>query len=238
MPTKFKSKSNVNDYLTDKINIEIYHELLNDERFKNCFECLDFFNLLYENYNFSRNNSSKPLFVKETLFTLDLTQEQLFCLIYFLHKKLQDKISTLLTRSTLRNPLTNLAFFLEQEIVKLSNELYTKEKVNSEEIKQIESENFTQENNQFFKLSNKKGTKTNLIRILNAMYELRMIEKVDGQVPTKSEFMEELGNVFGTNLTDYHSILSQSLKNQPLEVNLKVFEDLKQVIQEAHYTKE
>lgn len=58
------------------------------------------------------------------------------------------------------------------------------------------------------------------------MYELRMVEKIDGQVPSKLEFMENMGNVFGMNLTDYHKNLSQSLQNQPLEANIKVFKEM------------
>lgn len=86
-----------------------------------------------------------------------------------------------------------------------------------------------------FKLSDKKGAKTDLIRVLNALYELRLFNKTDGQIPTKQEFIETMGEYLGVDLSKYHSNLSQALQNQPLEVNLKVFEDMKEATQKAHY---
>lgn len=86
-----------------------------------------------------------------------------------------------------------------------------------------------------FKLSEKKGAKTDLIRILNALYELRLIDKMDGQTPTKQEFIQTMGDYLGIDLSKYHSSLSQALQNQPLEVNLKVFEDMKEAIKNAHF---
>lgn len=88
---------------------------------------------------------------------------------------------------------------------------------------------------QLFKLSDKKGAKIDLIRILNAIYELLLIYKANGQIPTKQEFMSEFGNFLGADLSAYHSNLSQALTNQPLEVNLKVFEEMKRITQDAHF---
>jgi len=87
-----------------------------------------------------------------------------------------------------------------------------------------------------FKLSDKKGAKTDLIRILSALYEIRLFTKTDGLIPTKQEFMETMGEYLGVDLSKYHSNLSQALQNQPLEVNLKVFEEMKEATQKAHYT--
>jgi hypothetical protein len=86
-----------------------------------------------------------------------------------------------------------------------------------------------------FKLSEKKGAKTDLIRVLFALYEIRLLCKTDGQIPTKQEFMETIGEYLGVDLSKYHTNLSQSLQNQPLEINLKVFEEMKEAIQKAHY---
>lgn len=71
--------------------------------------------------------------------------------------------------------------------------------------------------NQMFQLSPKKGAKIDVIRILNAVCELRLIEKTDGQLPTKQEFMETFGSFLGINLSGYHTNLSQAFKNQRLE---------------------
>jgi len=86
----------------------------------------------------------------------------------------------------------------------------------------------------FFKISEKTGAKTNLIRILNALYQLELIVKSNGKFPTKKEFMIAFGKLISHDLSKYHIILSQCLKEQPLEANLKVFEEMKQLIQKQH----
>jgi hypothetical protein len=47
--------------------------------------------------------------------------------------------------------------------------------------------------------------------------------------------METMGEYLGVDLKKYHSNLSQALMNQPLAVNLQVFEDMKNVTQKTHY---
>ena len=102
-------------------------------------------------------------------------------------------------------------------------------------ISKIEAHTTTPKAKPIFKLSDKKGAKTDLIRVLNALYELRLFNKTDGQIPTKQEFIETMGEYLGVDLSKYHSNLSQALQNQPLEVNLKVFEEMKEATQKAHY---
>lgn len=75
------------------------------------------------------------------------------------------------------------------------------------------------------KLSNKLS-KIDFIRILNVMYEMRMFETMDEQIPTKSEFMNTMGDYFNINLSDYSRNLSQSLQNQPSEINTRVFRNM------------
>lgn len=102
-------------------------------------------------------------------------------------------------------------------------------------ISKIENLTGTTKAKPVFKLSDKKGAKTDLIRVLNALYELRLFNKTDGQTPTKQEFIETMGEYLGVDLSKYHSNLSQALQNQPLEVNLKVFEEMIEATQKAHY---
>jgi hypothetical protein len=89
--------------------------------------------------------------------------------------------------------------------------------------------------NQAFQLRKKQGAKTDLIRILNAVYELQMFEKTDGQIPSKEMFMKQAGEFFGTDLSKYDIDLSQALNNTTLETNIKVFEKMKEVTQNSHY---
>lgn len=85
-----------------------------------------------------------------------------------------------------------------------------------------------------FQLSKRAGAKTDLIRVLNALWELKFFEMNDGQIPSKKNFMKLTGDFFGTDLSSYQSSLSQSFKEQPLEVNLKIFDEMKNSIQKAH----
>lgn len=87
-----------------------------------------------------------------------------------------------------------------------------------------------------FMLSNKIGAKIDLIRILNAMVDLHLVQKTNGDYPNKGEFMKICGEFFGTDLTNYHSNLSQALKEQSIEVNLKVFHKMIEITKSEHYT--
>lgn len=67
------------------------------------------------------------------------------------------------------------------------------------------------------------GSKTDLIRVLNALFELRKIEDLNGQIPTKEQFMKIAGEFFNLDLTDYDRSLSQAYKEGTLEANQKIF---------------
>ena len=100
----------------------------------------------------------------------------------------------------------------------------------------IEIQNSTvPQTKQAFQLRKKQGAKTDLIRILNAVYELKMFEMTDGQIPSKEIFMKQAGEFFGTDLSKYDIDLSQALNNTSLEANLKVFELMREVTQKSHY---
>jgi hypothetical protein len=102
----------------------------------------------------------------------------------------------------------------------------------------LESESTTPKTKPVFNLAEKKGIKTNLIRVLNALYELGYFEMANGQKPSKEMFMKQAGDFFGVDLSKYDSDLSQALNNTSLEANLKVFEQMKKVIQSSHYLSE
>lgn len=134
--------------------------------------------------------------------------------------------------------------FKNKELKNLETELTDAELLRIAEIKthyiqnlisRIENLTGTIKAKPIFKLSDKKGAKTDLIRVLNALYELRLFNKTDGQIPTKQEFIETMGEYLGVDLSKYHSNLSQALQNQSLEVNLKVFEEMKEATQKAHF---
>jgi len=99
----------------------------------------------------------------------------------------------------------------------------------------IETATTTPKTKTVFKLSDKRGAKTDLIRVLNALYELRFFNNTDGQIPSKELFMKQTGEFFGIDLIKYDTDLSQALNNTSLEANLKVFEAMTTVTTNAHY---
>lgn len=86
-----------------------------------------------------------------------------------------------------------------------------------------------------FKINDKKLAKIDAIRIINALYELKCIELADGQIPSKEMFISTFGDFLGIDLSKYHTNLSQAFSNQTLEVNLKIFDSLKDLTQKAYY---
>lgn len=142
------------------------------------------------------------------------------------------------------NEITENSFYISLNIEHLTTELTKEQLLQVADIKthyiqslisKIEKLITTPKAKPVFKLSDKKGAKIDLIRVLNALYELRLFNKTDEQIPTKQEFIETMGEYLGVDLSKYHTNLSQALQNQPLEVNLKVFEEMIDVTQKAHY---
>ena len=78
-------------------------------------------------------------------------------------------------------------------------------------------------------LNKAKGQKIDLIRVLNAMFELGCFKGKDGSKLTKKEFFTEMGCILHIDLSDYDKDLSRSMSDSTkLEKHLKIFEDMKQ----------
>ena len=295
----FTPKTDIEEYLNNDFNLEIFEDLTENEDWQGTFEPLEFLNLLYEQFEIVNANKEKPLSVVKHLFGLKLEQTKLYYLLYYLKRHICKHSGSKYEPKD--KQLSICRGFIEKEYDKLEAELYPKtepepqpEKENKydfQKVKQhietlttvkdkikylieiktdykqntndwdvwaykdgktfdakcdieidklqrlfkLETATTTPKAKPIFKLSDKKGAKTDLIRVLNALYELRLFNKTDGQIPTKQEFIETMGEYLGVDLSKYHSNLSQALQNQPLEVNLKVFEDMKEATQKAHY---
>lgn len=292
----FTPKTDIEEYLNNDFNIEIFEDLTENEDWQGTFEPLEFLNLLYEQFEIVNANKEKPLSVVKHLFGLKLEQINLYFLLHYLERRIFDSVN-IEYGDFEDEQLIICRNFIKKEYDKLKAELYPKtepEKENKydfQKVKQhietltttkdkikylieiktdyrqntdgwdvcaynegrpfdakcdmeidklqrlfkLEAHTTTPKAKPVFKLSEKKGAKTDLIRVLNALYELRLFNKTDGQIPTKQEFIETMGEYLGVDLSKYHSSLSQALQNQPLEVNLKVFEEMKEVTQKAHY---
>lgn len=292
----FTPKTDIEEYLNNDFNLEIFEDLTENEEWQGTFEPLEFLNLLYEQFEIVNANKEKPLSVVKHLFGLKLEQTKLYYLLYYLKRHIYKHSGS--EYEPKDKQLSICRGFIEKEYDKLEAELYPKtepepqpEKENKydfqkvkqhietlatvkdkilylteiktdflqnksgwdldigtpfdrkceleikklNEVLKLEAHTTTPKAKPVFKLSEKKGAKTDLIRVLNALYELRLFNKTDGQIPTKQEFIETMGEYLGVDLSKYHSNLSQALQNQPLEVNLKVFEEMKEATQKAHY---
>lgn len=292
----FTPKTDIEEYLNNDFNLEIFEDLTENENWQGTFEPLEFLNLLYEQFEIVNANKEKPLSVVKHLFGLKLEQTKLYYLLYYLKRHIYKHSGS--EYEPKDKQLSICRGFIEKEYDKLEAELYPKtepepqpEKENKydfqkvkqhietlttvkdkilylteiktdflqnksswdldlgtpfdrkceleikklNEVLKLEAHTTTPKAKPIFKLSDKKGAKTDLIRVLNALYELRLFNKTDGQIPTKQEFIETMGEYLGVDLSKYHSNLSQALQNQPLEVNLKVFEEMKEATQKAHY---
>ena len=289
----FTPKTDIEEYLNNDFNLEIFKDLTENEDWQGTFEPLDFLNLLYEQFEIVNANKEKPLSVVKHLFGLKLEQTKLYYLLNYLNKHIYKHSGS--EDEPKDKQLSICRGFIEKEYDKLEAELYpdeepeTENKYDFQKVKQhietfetvkekilylteiktdflqnkpywdfpfetpfdrkceleIEMLNkivgieahttTTPKAKPVFKLSEKKGAKTDLIRVLNALYELRLFNKTDGLIPTKQEFMETMGEYLGVDLSSYHTNLSQALKNQSIEVNIKVFEDMITITQKAHY---
>lgn len=292
----FIPKSDIEEYLNNDFNLEIFEELTESEDWRGIFKPLEFLNLLYEQFEIVKANKEKPLSVVKHIHGLGLEPMKLYYLLYYLKwhiykysgskKELKDKQlgickgfiekecekleAELFPKTdpepqpekedkydfqkvkdhidTLKTVKDKILYLTEKKTEFLQNDsgwvLFTGksfgEKCDLEikklkEILRIEAISNKPKEKPFFKLSDKKGAKIDIIRVLNALYELRLIDKTDGQLPTKKEFIETMGNYLDVDLSKYHSNLSQALQNQPLEVNLKVFNEMLEVTKKAHY---
>lgn len=82
-----------------------------------------------------------------------------------------------------------------------------------------------------------KGSKVDLIRIFNVLYEMRKVEDLNGQIPTKEVFMKEVGNFFNIDLSEYDASLSQAYREGSLEPNLKIFDEMLEKSRKIHEEK-
>lgn len=79
-----------------------------------------------------------------------------------------------------------------------------------------------------FHLKNKKGRKTDFVRVMNVLLEMGFFTDADGDQAKKAEFFQALGKLLNENFKDYQNLLSTtkgaSVADQ--KALTKVFEDM------------
>ena len=86
--TTFTPKNDINYFLDDNFNYFIYCSLNLDEKgvFYKFWDPLEFFNTIYTEFQFIKNNQSKPHDVIVRLNALNIDDKQRLCLYHYLSK--------------------------------------------------------------------------------------------------------------------------------------------------------
>ncbi len=262
--------------------LDIYPELMTDYRWKNTFIPVDFFNLLHQKLTLAFEYKEEPIKVIDDLESLNLSEQQHYCLYHFLgdlltiifkqlseisnkdyetfpiidmikveYDKLDNKLNSEAYKydfekvkthlQTLNTHYEKITYLIEQKALYQQDDNKPKnvpspnfESKCTIEIEKLETlskieekhgNHLSQNTDSELKLSSKLS-KIDFIRILNVMYEMRMFETIDEQIPTKVDFMNIIGDHFNINLSDYSRNLSQSLQNQAPEINTRVFRNM------------
>jgi len=115
----------------------------------------------------------------------------------------------------------------------INHESYTEEKKEWKKLKNSMGHNKPTSSPQL-KLSEKKGDKIGVIRVLNAFYQLHLVTDLNGDRLTKIAFMNAFGSVLGIDLSNYDTDLTQA-QDATLEINIQVFEEMKEIAQKYHF---
>lgn len=122
----FTPQTDIEIYLNDELNISIYRQLTEDEIWKDTFEPLEFFNLLYDQFEILDANRKNPLSVKKHLLKLDLKKIQLFYLLYILHVLILQAIKKRHRLDPSTKELNNCWELIENDYKNLEDELFEK----------------------------------------------------------------------------------------------------------------
>ncbi|WP_018478135.1 hypothetical protein [Pontibacter roseus] len=250
-----KAERSIDNYLVNEFNTDIYYDL--EERYGHAFQPLHFLNEIYESIELSKALFDKPATLykllklpkgNETPNEAGRRIEALFFwVLVAIHNKItfndwQSKEPSRINYHNVLFRFLNTAF--DREYPHAPNVMNSYFKYDIEGFKPNDTNNKQDVHEQIstptleplFKLNqSKRGAKTDIIRVFNALYELRYFETANGQIPTKAEFMKHIGSVLSVDLSKYETDLSQALRNTSLEANLKIFQDMQKITQEKHY---
>jgi len=79
---KFIPKNNVQDYLYNKHNVELYRNIVKDDFWFNKIKTIDYFNLLFEQVEIIKANKDKPISIIEHLNTINTDEYIIYAVIY------------------------------------------------------------------------------------------------------------------------------------------------------------
>lgn len=219
-------------YMDTPLNLDIFWMLTERKEWECIIHPLTFYKLLYRQFEIVCDNIERPLALRTHLLGLGLDENQLYLFLHYLIVLLKARPNTTKAGVDTKQHLICLGI-LDREYQKLSEQ-------RTKENKPLIQENSNDENKvlegsgsakQGFALSTKNGTKTDLVRLLNAIYHLKLIYTKDGMLPTKDEFMRSFGQFLGTDLEGYSVMLSRAVNSTGVEANMKVFRELSEFME-------
>lgn len=87
-------------------------------------------------------------------------------------------------------------------------------------------------------LAAQRGTKIDLIRVMNAWHECGKVVDANGAKPTKKEFFKWVGKLFNVDLANYDNDLSTSMASgTAYDCQVRIFDELKGKHQEIYNSK-
>lgn len=86
-------------------------------------------------------------------------------------------------------------------------------------------------------LSSRKGSKIDIIRVLNTLYELGLFNGKDGSRLTKKDFMAAMGQAIHTDLSSYDKDFSRALSDSTaMEKHLRIFDEMRRKMEDIFNT--
>ena len=121
----FIPKTDIDEYLNDDFNKEIFFNLTESEDSKGIFEPLEFLNLLYEQVEIIKANKEKPSAVVKHLLGLELDKTKLCYLLLCLEVRITKASNTAYEDNETYFKLKTCVDFIERERKKLEAKLHT-----------------------------------------------------------------------------------------------------------------
>lgn len=121
-----KQKQEIESYLEDEFNIEIYEDLTNSEQWKGLFDPLEFLNLLYSEFEFFETNVNNYLGITNHFGKLTFKKEKRYYFLWAFNELLDKHFPSNKTENMEGVRFKSLVYLSDLKM-KIENELFPKE---------------------------------------------------------------------------------------------------------------
>jgi len=213
-------KENLDGYINENLNYQQYNMLVDGHYWEDDDAIyLKYYNRVYEIYDELRlrkqSISAIKGFLREQIFDSDAEK---YWTLAFIVTLIEDA-----------NEIDSCLDRCKQEILRIINP------IKNNVIKEPSNEN---KKVSLVHLSKKKGTKLDMIRVFNSLYELGKFEDENGKKLTKKEFFIAVGEFMNIDLEHYDKDLSNSMASSvAYEKQTRIFDEMKEKHQEIYNSK-